>query len=98
MGAGERVFYEALLLPAPERELFLAVAGAAEAEVRSLLAAHEQASGFLDDPAVDPRPMMENFAGRWIGHYLLERQLGEGGWGLCTWPIERWTGMRCRWQ
>jgi len=77
----KEVFHEALLLPAEDRPAFLAELGEAEAEVWSLLEAHEQASGFLDDPVVDLRPMMEDYAGRQIGHYLLERQLGEGGMG-----------------
>ena len=81
----KEVFHQALTLPAADRQAFVAAAtpgeGTMEAEISSLLEAHEQASGFLDDPAVDLRPMMENYAGRRIGHYLLERPLGAGGMG-----------------
>ena len=37
----KEVFHGALLLPAEDREAFLAGSGEAEAEVRSLLEAHE---------------------------------------------------------
>ena len=70
MGAGEKGFHRARLLPAEDRNAFLAESG--DAEVRSLLEAQEQASSLEDDP------VMENRAGWRTGHDLLERQLGEG--------------------
>ena len=81
----KEIFHQALVLPRGEREEYVARQTAGEptlaVEVNSLLAAHDDASGFLDEAAVDLRPALMDYAGRKIGHYLVERQLGEGGMG-----------------
>ncbi len=74
-----------------ERDVFLAEAcGGDEAlrrEVESLLAAHKQASGFLDEPAlqVAAEDVAEGRAkfsvGRRVSHYRIVSMLGAGGMG-----------------
>ncbi|HMC65154.1 MAG TPA: serine/threonine-protein kinase, partial [Gemmataceae bacterium] len=51
------------------------------AEVESLLAAHEQASTFLNKSTVDPNVSLER-PGDKIGHYKLREMVGEGGCGV----------------
>ena len=55
MGAGEKGFHRARLLPAEDRNAFLAESG--DAEVRSLLEAQEQASSLEDDPVTYKRQL-----------------------------------------
>ena len=62
------------------------------AEVESLLAAHEQASQFLEQPAAPvPAETLASTAGTipvsekpgdWIGRYKLMERIGEGGCGV----------------
>lgn len=81
----KEVFHQALVQPRELRDAFVAAQTLDEptlaAEVNSLLAAHDESSGFLDEAAVDLRPALMNYAGQRIGHYVLERHLGEGGMG-----------------
>jgi tetratricopeptide (TPR) repeat protein len=81
----KEIFHQALVLPRAERDAYVAGETMGEpglaAEVNSLLAAHDESSGFLDQAAVDLRPVLVDYTGRKIGHYVLERQLGEGGMG-----------------
>ena len=57
--------------------------------VERLLREHQQAGGFLEEPAAPPlqstlvltEPLTEK-AGDRIGHYKLLQQIGEGGWGV----------------
>ena len=78
----------ALDLPEANRRAFLesACAGdaALRAEVESLLAAHNQASGFLDVAASPPEPPDPGYlaAGTRLGPYVLVQSIGEGGMGM----------------
>ncbi len=81
----KEIFHQALVQPRAERGAFVAAQTKDEptlaAEVNSLLEAHDESSGFLNEAAVDLRPALMNYAGQKIGHYVVERQLGEGGMG-----------------
>jgi eukaryotic-like serine/threonine-protein kinase len=81
----KEIFHQALVQPRAERDAYIAARTQGEptlaAEVNSLLSAHDESSGFLGQPAVDLRPALMNYAGQKIGHYVVERQLGEGGMG-----------------
>ncbi len=76
----------------PERAGFLDAEcggdGDLRAEVESLLASHERAGAFLETPAalasglVQPPEEDEALAGRTLGPYRMERQLGRGGMGV----------------
>jgi serine/threonine-protein kinase len=81
----EALFEEAAARPAAERTRFLVRACGDDlelkAELRSLLAADGAAGSFLEQPALVPiaaEPAV-SWAGRRLGPYRLERQLGEGG-------------------
>ncbi len=95
------VFSEARRLPAGARAAYLDEACAGDATLRrrveELLRAHEEASGFLQDPAAGaPRPAVAVTApdslqsaaapgekvGDRIGRYKLLQQIGEGGCGI----------------
>jgi tetratricopeptide (TPR) repeat protein/predicted Ser/Thr protein kinase len=90
-----------LALPAGEREAHLARACADDSalarEVRTLLAAHERAGGFLERPALDLAasrlareraelaPTMadlDGLVGRMVSHYRVVGRLGGGGMGV----------------
>jgi serine/threonine-protein kinase len=78
IGELERLFDDAVGQPSEERPAYLRRVCADEElrrEVEALLAAHEQAAGFLDFAAASPLHEL----GRRIGPYRLLRKLGEGG-------------------
>lgn len=82
----EALFDQAAALPAGERAAFLSRACGDDAdlrgEVESLLAADEEAAGFLGQPAVPEAPLAPQPAplvGRRVGHYRVQAKLGEGG-------------------
>jgi hypothetical protein len=84
----ERLYHEALVRSASEREAFLAEACAGDAglrrEVESLLG-HDGSAGFLSTPAVAPvdhiMPIFSSMIGQSIGPYLISARLGAGGMG-----------------
>ncbi|HKI00708.1 MAG TPA: protein kinase [Thermoanaerobaculia bacterium] len=89
----EALFDEALELPAGERRAFLdqACAGNPElrARVEALLAADEEAGGFLATPAHQAAAALlaeasseEPLVGQELGPYRLLRQIGSGGMGV----------------
>ncbi len=87
----EALFNAALALPAARRRAFLEAACGADAELReeveSLLAAHEQAGPFIDQPPDMLATGMlagdeaDSESGRLIGRYRVLRMLGKGGMG-----------------
>lgn len=94
----ERIFYETLELPEPQRADFLAQACNGDAtlqrEVNSLLAAHQEAHGFLASADVPlsakqvlQRPTTNGGTQR-IGPYQLLHELAQGGMGT-VWLAER---------
>jgi serine/threonine protein kinase len=92
--AALQLFEAALTLPPQDRESWIARECSHDAElaeeVRSLLAAHENAGDFLDSDMTDaqfsqlsPKTEWTEFGpGRQIGDFLIERQIGAGGMGL----------------
>jgi serine/threonine protein kinase len=74
------------------RERLLAAAEASDpalaAEVRALLATHEDAGGFLERPAWEVEPHLAlgapaaSLAGTTVGHYRVVREIGRGGMGV----------------
>lgn len=92
----ERLFGEAVSLPAPDRAAFLAHTCAQDVtllrRVTELLKEHDQSTNALDRPpalelhegpeaGAASRSERENVASS-SGHYLLGGKLGEGGWGI----------------
>lgn len=81
----------ALELPPEQRAAYLAVAcgddRALRAEVESLLGADARAGSFIEAPALEHLPAIDEGAGpdvnlgRHIGPYVLERVIGHGGMG-----------------
>ncbi len=97
----EGLFHEAARRqPGPEREAYLDGACGADQDLRSrieaLLVAHEEASGFLEEPAVGgPR----EGPGSSIGPYKLLQEIGEGGMGVVymaeqTRPVNRKVALK----
>jgi serine/threonine protein kinase len=81
------LFHVALTQPPAARAAFLDAEcddPVIRAEVISLLAAHEHASGYLDsgELMVPPSADAHTLVGRNVGQYRIERVLGEGGMGV----------------
>jgi serine/threonine protein kinase len=83
------LFHRALSRPPAERRRFLEAecrdAPALLAEVTALLEAHASAGSFLEVPVRDGvtgEPASATLVGRTVGHYHVERVLGEGGMGI----------------
>jgi hypothetical protein len=85
------VFHVAVELPQVDRSAYLSDACAGEVwlleEVQTLLAAHESATGFLEDGAVSQaverfdQEITSERIGRRLGPYQLVAELGQGGMG-----------------
>jgi len=83
------LFHRALGEPAERRRELLAEACAGEpaieAEVQSLLDAHDRAGDFIEAPATAAVPASEasgHAAGQLIGQYRVLREIGRGGMGI----------------
>jgi hypothetical protein len=87
------LFHQALDEPRDQRAAFLDRASAGDDalrdEVASLLAAHDRAGDFIEQPAVEPASLASappdappSLVGQRIGHYEVRRIIGEGGMGI----------------
>ena len=83
----KNVFQDALEQPAPARRAFIAERCADDVivlrEAEALLATHETAGTFLDEPArVDPADLETLVPGTVIGSYKVLDEIGRGGMGV----------------
>ena len=83
----KQVFQEALEQPAHERHAFVAARCADDVtlqrEAEALLATHETAGTFLEEPArVDPADLDTLLPGTVIGSYKVLDEIGRGGMGV----------------
>jgi serine/threonine-protein kinase len=88
----KRIFQEAIELPPSEREAFIAQACGTDldlcSEVESLIASHELAQDFIDEPVASiavgliHERIRKIEAGQRIGKYRIIRQIGHGGMGV----------------
>ena len=88
----KELFNETLELEPARRAAFLDDACAGDAplreEIESLLASHEEADEFLEQPAVETAPELlesdpgESLVGSSLGAYRIIRKLGQGGMGI----------------
>jgi hypothetical protein len=83
----KEVFHGALDQPAPERPAWLARACADDAtllrEAEGLLASHDTAGEFLEEPAhIDPADLEALPAGTRLGPYRILEEIGRGGMGV----------------
>ncbi len=94
----KQIFLEALELPAGERGAFLNGACRGDARLRArveaLLAAEAGAGTFLASPTAGAEEgESSEQAGARIGHYKLQQQIGEGGFGV-VWMAEQTQPVR----
>jgi serine/threonine protein kinase/tetratricopeptide (TPR) repeat protein len=103
----KEVFLAALEKDAAGRPAFLAEACGSDADLRrqvdGLLAQHASAGSFLEGPAGDPSPTIDEHAselqGTIIGPYKLLQQIGEGGMGTVfmaeqNHPVQRKVALK----
>lgn len=86
------IFHRALDLPSEARAAFVDEASGRDpvirAEVLSLLAVHERAAAFIEQPAVTQAAFASTVAGaqhlvgQVVGQYRIDRVIGEGGMGV----------------
>ena len=87
----ERLYYSALEVEVPARDLFLQVAcrgdEALRCEVESLLQYQSRAEKFIEEPAIRAAARLlvpqltRDLVGRMLGHYTLVSHLASGGMG-----------------
>ena len=107
MNTAKGIFLDAIDLPGSARSSLLDRAcgddAALRAEVEALLRAHETAAEFLAEPTTPPSMRTGDAPhlapGREIGPYHIERELGEGGFGVVylaeqTEPVRRRVALK----